>query len=138
MSDFDLSDFDTSAVSGHTFHPRNPQTLAPLAMSITLAGPGSDAYEAAREARDGKFKLLLQRYKTSDRIPTDQLQEVATAFLTAVTLGWDNVVRDKKPVPFNKDECRKLYGSSGFSWLRDQVDAELADVGNFLPKKKGG
>ena len=131
-----LSDFDTSTSSGFTFNLRNPSTMEQLDATVTLAGPGSEAYENAREKRDGRFKLLLQRFRTADKIPADELQNVSKDFLVGCTTGWSGFSDNGKGIPYSKDACRKLYSNPGFAWIVDQVDKELSDVGNFLPKPK--
>lgn len=55
--------------------------------------------------------------------------EIEVDALVNVTLGWEGIVKDGKPYPFNKKNCRKLYLDAPH--VRDQVDAFIGKRANF-------
>ena len=95
--------------------------------SILLFGTGSKQY------RGGVTALQNRALKRGKKVATaEQLREEGVELLVACSSEATNFTYAGKPV---NDEAsfRALYSDPKFGWLKEQVDAALGDVSNFLP-----
>mgnify|MGYP007044108457 CR=1 FL=1 len=52
--------------------------------------------------------------------------------LVSCTIGFRGIMFDGKEMPFTIENARKLYSYRGLRWLREQVDAAIIDLENFI------
>lgn len=137
MSD-DLSDlFSTDTPTAMTLE--NPKTFEPLIgaggkpMQVMLLSSDSEAARAAEKrvandmlerasrARGGRFKM-----------DADASERYARQRFLSRLAGWENLVVDGKPFPFNEENKSRVYDDRKFGLIRRQIEAFMVDEGNFL------
>lgn len=128
----DLSTLDTTsaAETGATLIVRHPVTGEDLKgedgnpMTLTLLGADSGAFKRAvsdsMKSNKGRKDLSIA---DAERSTVDMLARVTTGMS-------DNWTWDKEPFPFSKENIKRLYTER--PWMREQVDAFIADRSNFL------
>lgn len=120
---------DTSEL--HLTHPVSGEKLyaddaKKKPVVVTLYGTSSKQY------RDCMTALQNRALKRGNKKATaEQLREEGTELLVACSENISNLVHNGAPVD-NAEAFRSLYDNPKFSWLRDQVDAHIADTGAFL------
>lgn len=144
-----LSQLDTSqaAEDGVAVHLRHPKTNTPLGVRIFVAGVDSETYRSQIRRQQNRRMEQARRSRGQLSISAEELETDALDLLVACTKGWEADIEEhgeRKTVPFipmsdgllpfSPENVRKVYASPGFAWLREQVDAEMGDRGNFLPK----
>lgn len=74
-----------------------------------------------------------RRMRTRGRPSAEEIDSDTTELFAAVTVGWRLFTLDGEPidVPCSATNARELYAMPELSWLREQVDAFVADRGNF-------
>ena len=103
----------------------HPVTGETLDIRIKLAGIDSKTYrEAARKQINKRLKKGLRKISVED---TEQ-EEIE--LLAACTLDWENVEYEGKELECNPENVKFVYKE--FPWIREQVDAFIADRGNYL------
>lgn len=112
----------------------HPVTKAPTGCFLTLCGPGSEPHEEAAERLRKRRLALIRRYKKEEDIPNDVNYLSFVEFLADVTTGIDGLVKNAKPVEFNRKVAvelfsdRKRFGPE----FAAQAAAELGDLTNFF------
>lgn len=94
---------------------------------IDLFSMDSDAWRSGLRAQQDR------RLRLRSRANAEELEADATEMYAVVTKNWSLCTLDGEPldVPCNPVNARELYSMRALSWLRDQVDAFVADRGNF-------
>lgn len=111
-----------SASTGAWLTVLHPVTQEETDFRIHLRG--ADSPEAER------FLANIEK-KNAGKPPTMAKRKmIGVDLLVHLTLGWEGAEDNGKPVAFSADAARDLYAEH--SWLREQVDAFVADRGNFL------
>lgn len=128
----DLSNYDTSkgAAAGAAMVLYAPDGK-PTDITFTLRGTDSPAYQQARrEQADARMEEMSRRGLRG--VQLRDVEDGALELLAAVTVGWtDTLLVDGEAYPFNRDNAIKLY--KRFPWIREQVEAFIANRANFLP-----
>ena len=144
-----LSQLDTSqaAEDGVAVHLRHPKTNTPLGVRIFVAGVDSETYRSQIRRQQNR-RMEQARRSRGLNISAEELENDALDLLVACTKGWEADIEEhgeKKTVPAipfgerglldcTPENVRAIYANPGFSWLREQVDAEIGDRSNFLGK----
>ena len=108
----------------------HPVTGEELDAKIKLVGRDSSRFRnklrdlAQRQATGGK--------KKSQPIDIEKADKEGAELLAACTVGWIGIEEDGKAVPFSEAEAVRIY--TDHRWIREQVDAFIADRANFFPK----
>lgn len=131
---FDFSIFDTvgAAEKGADLHLLHPVTLEPVfadgdkqkkPIIITLKGMESDdfARELQRRQRQNKGKKDLD---------LDETRRQAAETYAKLTLGWQNIEEDGKPLEFTKENAVKVFLK--YRDIMRQVGDFIADKSNFI------
>ena len=126
----DLNFFDTSlkANTGVEYTLKHPATGEDLDISFTLLGVDSDAFQELERAKK-RTRLKTQKID----ITVEELENQTLDTLTAMTIGWKNVVLDGKELEFSPENARRIY--SKFPWVREQIDGVIGNRALFLPDK---
>ena len=129
--DFGSFDLSRQADQGCTIELRHPASGQPLGIFIDILGADSTEYveraQLMQRARMAKMQQSRRFMPTPEELDAEALELVVTA-----TRGWRNVQENGEPLPFSAEAARRLY--SRHRWVREQVDAEVNDRANFLPK----
>lgn len=130
----DLSALDTKkgAEEGFRIELRHPKTNEPLVgWWIHVLGSDSDTYQ--NQLREFQ-RLRADVFKRNMRVTytPEERENEGLELLAAATRGWsDKLMLDGAPLQFSQDAAKKLYAR--FPWIKEQVDAAVADRANFLP-----
>ena len=132
----DLSKFNVeqAAEQGADLILRNPVDDELLGtekkrVTIKLLGTDSKAWRNKnREAQRKRVaKMVRNRAKNVDHTVSD---EEACEMLAACTMGWSNIELDGQKLEYSEKAAYQLY--LDHIWIREQVDAFIADRANFF------
>lgn len=134
----DLAKLDTSRLSdeGVKMQLLHPTTGKPLyadektekkPMTITVLGADGERFnELRREIIDERIAKIQDQRKPDMR----SVEDAAIEHLVSITVGFDNLIVDGKPLDYSKANARKLYAQK---WIREQVERFANNRANFLP-----
>ncbi len=134
---FDLNIFDTTtpAENGADLHLKHPLTGEAVyaddknkkPVAIKLKGTDSDEYKKIiqRIVRNNKAKN-----KDSGEPDFDELKQAAAETYAKMTISWENISVNGKPLDFSYDNAVKLY--LGYAEITKQVGDFMADRTNFI------
>jgi hypothetical protein len=111
----------------------NPKDNQDTDIVITVLGRDSDTFRrmASDQARRRVSKFNRGGSFRANQVPTiEEVDADTIAILAACTTGWKNVSIKGEELAFSKDNAARLYKE--YPWIRDQVDAAVADRGNFM------
>lgn len=79
---------------------------------------------------------LVTPYQGFRRLPEDKADEILVKLLSeTILLGWENILdEDNKPIPYSKENAKKLLQES--RWLRDRVSACATQEQRFRAEVK--
>ncbi len=124
----DLSSLDVvaAAETGAEIEILHPVTGKELGITITIVGADSERYRKnLRSLANSRLNRKARKTASLEEAEEDGLELLAKA-----TLGWKGVVVDGAEIPFSPLEAKKLY--KRFPWIKEQVDAAIADRRTFL------
>ena len=126
----DLKQFDVAATAekGVYLVLEHPVTGEELDAKIKLIGRDSSRFRNKMRDIAQKAAAAGKKRKTVDLEKADR---EGAELLAACTLGWVGIEEEGKPVPFSEAEAVRLY--TDYRWIREQVDAFIADRANFFP-----
>lgn len=121
----------------YTLHLKDVLTDEPLyedaeqtiPVTVTIYGKSSKQYRGAINAMQNRE---LRRRAKKETATAEQVQAEAVDLLVACSA--DSSLELDGELVNNKDAFKKLYSNPEFGWIRDQVDAALAEDANFLTK----
>lgn len=96
-------------------------------VQIIVNGPGSSAYRNAITAMQNR---QLRRGKK--QVSAEVLREEGVELLVACSVAAENLAYNGEAIT-DKETWTSLYSDPSLGWVRDQVDAAIGDVSNFLP-----
>jgi hypothetical protein len=152
-----LANLNTSEIAnkGRAVDLLHPIQQIPIGIRFYLLG--FDSKEAKRILREQET-IRLEKQKKSRRglyLSTPEETEAnGLDLLVGLTTGWDEDITDAEGkvigvrleielkegqlVPFSPEAVREIYKDLGFSWIKEQVDADIGDRKDFLPQAKKG
>jgi hypothetical protein len=105
----------------------DPTTGHPTDIKITVYGADSAKFrEVALAKAKQRVKAKAEGKEIAESIERDAEE------LADLTAGWENVQMGAKALPFNRDNCIKVFTMS--APIRKQVDSFIMRTANFLPK----
>lgn len=129
MFDLNTLALKTDSVFVQLRHPVTDELLADKdgPVGIYVYGTASKEYRAAVNAMGNRALKRGNKKATAEVV-----REEGVELLVAVTeKATDNLTYQGKPLN-TPATFRELYGDASFSWIKDQVDAAIADTANFL------
>lgn len=96
---------------------------------VGLFSPSSKEHRNAVNALQNK--RMRKGFREKDKINIEELRQDGINFLVACSDYTKNLSYDGKPVK-TADDFRAMYSDVSINWIREQVDAALGDVGNFM------
>ena len=118
---------------------------------------GSDSKEFRRILRKQQMENIEKQKKTRRGIymaTPEEIEVNGLEMLVGVTTGWDEDIKNEAGevtgvrkeielnvgefVAFSPEAVKQIYSNLGFSWIREQIDAEIGDRRDFLPSAKKG
>jgi hypothetical protein len=98
--------------------------------SITVYGPGSEAFARAEAKRQNRLVERLKRKGKADLSPEEQRAEHAE-FLASITVSFNGFGYPPAGEATGKDLFRALYKDRKVGFITDQVQRFVSDWGNF-------
>lgn len=95
-------------------------------MGIELIGTDSAEYRNKQREIQSRRMTKLMKGKGSPILSDAETCEL----LASATRGWSGIVENGKDIKFSKQAAVELF--TKHVWIREQVDAFIADRGNFL------
>ena len=129
---FDLNALDMAPVLDAPFefevvHPVN----GPVGWFISVYSKESAAFQEF--GRRLTNEQLARQIGKPEVATVEKYQDTETNALVACTAGWRGApVVDGAPFDFTPDNARSIYARHGFEWLRQQVDENIGNTGNFM------
>lgn len=134
--DLDTLNVRAGADAGFELQLLGPANGEPTPIFVRLLGRDSAAYQTKLREQQRRRTELLRRQGLKRLPDIEQMEADTIDLLVASTAGWRlerPVTLRGKPFPeFSPAAARELYADDGFSWIRDQVDAAIADRANFM------
>ena len=98
-------------------------------VAIELYGTASKQYRNAISAMQTR---ALRRNAKKEKPSADQIKEESVSLLVACSAGSKNLAVDGVVHAGDADSFKTLYSDARYSWIKEQVDEALGDIGNFL------
>ena len=96
-------------------------------MTITVIGADSDIAVKARNAQQNR--RLQQGVRA--KLTAEGLESDAAGYLAKLTVDWNVTMGGEKPA-CTYEAAVKIYSTPKLAFIREQVDAAIADRANFL------
>ena len=104
---------------------RHPLKKEPTGMTLTIAGPAADAYQRERR-RTAKARF------DAGAVTIEGIEGAALDLLVACVTAWSGFQINGEELPCTPENVRKVLSIPGLYWLKDFIDTEVANLGNFL------
>lgn len=145
-----LAAMKVATVGGAKISITHPRTGLATGIVISVLGSDSEAYRnLLRKQQNRRLEAAAKNrgMRKGSTVTAEALEEESLDLLIACTVGWETVEKDAKGadvsrpeiemdegewLPCTPENARRVYADPGLAWLREQVDAEIADRSNFL------
>ena len=143
----DLSKLNTAKGSeqGYELQLTNPATGADLGVYITVLGRDSLEFKKLQGEHSRKRIAKMHKAGIARGVDVAEIEKETIEVLSACTKSWRTIETvDGKPVSnpililgkerleFSRDAAARVY--TEYSWIKEQIDAAVADRANFLPR----
>lgn len=138
----DIGSLDTGAASdkGSRIELLHPVSKEPVGLGFTVLGKHSQTFRDIVKERINKTvreqSMAAQRGKPAKLKTAEVAEAEAVELLAACTTGWDSgegedywLINGDK-LSFNHANAITVY--TQFLWIREQVDAAIGDLENFM------
>jgi len=127
--DLNKLDLTKSSNEGAWVDLKHPATAEKLPMKIKVIGKDSDKFIEMSEKYSRSSLDDLKTNKSFEQ-RLEKSKEYADSLLINCTIDWQGIELDGKKLDFTPDNVKLIY--KRFNWIREQVDAAIADRANFL------
>lgn len=133
---FDIvkQDFSASSEIGYEFELKLPTGEGSGAF-LTVIGDYSPTVKQYSKRKYQEFtqrQTIARRKGKEEELSLEDAEELAIEAALVRLIGWRGFTEEGKEVKFSKDKAREVL--TQHSWIRDQIQEESSDVGNFKPK----
>lgn len=101
-------------------------------MKVVVHGVDSPTYREADRALRNRRLHVLQHSGRASKITAEGTDKDGLELLVRCTAAWEGFTENGQPLPFSKDNARRVYEEH--PWLRRQVDAAVTDAASFFGK----
>lgn len=105
-------------------HPVSNESLD--GVSVTVHGHDSAVFRNAVKERQ---RAALAK-KSGDKLDIDEAEKRSIELLATCIVGWAGIQEDGKDVAYSKESAK--YILMKYHWIREQIDAAIADRSNFF------
>jgi hypothetical protein len=128
---FDLASIDTvkDANQGTTVELYHPSSGKDLGILINILGKDSDKFRQIQTEQSRRRTAKLQKTGFRAGLTSSDFDSDAIELLASCTTGWENMVIDKKDVPFTRENAVAIY--TQYPWIKEQVDSAVGDRALF-------
>jgi len=133
---FDIvkQDFSASSEIGYEFELKLPTGEGSGAF-LTVIGDYSPTVKQYSKRKYQEFtqrQTIARRKGKEEELSLEDAENLAIEAALVRLIGWRGFTEEGKEVKFSKDKAREVL--TQHSWIRDQIQEESSDVGNFKPK----
>lgn len=127
---------DTTTIS--LYHPATGKTLENAdgtPMTITLHGPYSDRYKKIlREQQQRRLSDVPRAARAATTVDSEELEAMTRELIARCIEDWKITLEGDETVPFSLEAVDSIF--TEFPWVRDQVNAAIGNVADFLEPQK--
>lgn len=127
LSNIKLRTLADNGIDVHIYHPGTKEPLyddKENPMIIRVAGSDSAIFKTALNAR---IRQAALNKKKKEDVNIEDMERKGAELIAKATLGWQNIQFDGKHLPFSYQAALNLYSDPEWSWIKDQLDAAMAD-----------
>jgi len=129
IQEIKLASASSEGVKMELYHPIEETSFDPP-IFLTVVGMDSDIYQKAQmDQRNKQFKKMQRRNRLRFEMTAEETEEQSIELLARCILGWENIEWEGAPLPYNKENAKRLMR---INWIREQVDIFIGDRANFL------
>ena len=133
---FDIvkQDFSASSEIGYEFELKLPTGEGSGAF-LTVIGDYSPTVKQYAKRKYQEFnqrQTIARRKGKEEELSLEDAENLSIEAALVRLIGWRGFTEEGKEVKFSKDKAREVL--TQHSWIRDQIQEESSDVGNFKPK----
>jgi len=133
---FDIvkQNFSASSEIGYEFELKLPTGEGSGAF-LTVIGDYSPTVKQYSKRKYQEFtqrQTIARRKGKEEELSLEDAENLAIEAALVRLIGWRGFTEEGKEVKFSKDKAREVL--TQHSWIRDQIQDESSDVGNFKPK----
>lgn len=133
---FDIlaQDYSKSSEIGFEFELKLPTGEGSGAF-LTVIGDYSPTVKQYSKRKYQEFtqrQAIAKRKGKEEELSLEDAENLAIEAALVRLIGWRGFTEEGKEVKFSKDKAREVL--TQHSWIRDQIQDESSDVGNFKPK----
>ena len=133
---FDIvkQNFSASSEIGYEFELKLPTGEGSGAF-LTVIGDYSPTVKQYSKRKYQEFtqrQTIARRKGKEEELSLEDAENLAIEAALVRLIGWRGFTEEGKEVKFSKDKAREVL--TQHSWIRDQIQEESSDVGNFKPK----
>ena len=132
--DLQLQDYSKSSEIGHEFELKLPTGEGSGAF-LTVIGDYSPTVKQYAKRKYQEFnqrQTIARRKGKEEELSLEDAENLSIEAALVRLIGWRGFTEEGKEVKFSKDKAREVL--TQHSWIRDQIQEESSDVGNFKPK----
>ena len=132
--DLQLQDYSKSSEVGYEFELKLPTGEGSGAF-LTVIGDYSPTVKQYAKRKYQEFnqrQTIARRKGKEEELSLEDAENLAIEAALVRLIGWRGFTEEGKEVKFSKDKAREVL--TQHSWIRDQIQEESSDVGNFKPK----
>jgi hypothetical protein len=126
---------DTTTIT--LYHPATGKDLLNAdgsAMTITLHGPYSDRYKSVLREQQQRRMTDMSRATRNATLDADELETMSRELTVRCIEDWKITLEGDETLPFNAANAESVFKE--FPWVRDQINAAMGNVADFLEPQK--
>lgn len=103
-------------------------------MTVIIHGPYSKRYKKALRDQQQRRMKHVGRKSRSTTLSPEEIEEMTNDLLLTCIEDWQITLEGDEKLPFSRETAVEVFEE--FPWVRDQLNAAMGDVGDFLEKPK--
>jgi hypothetical protein len=126
---------DTTTIT--LYHPATGKDLANAdgtPMTITLHGPYSTRYKTIMREQQQRRLTDAPRGARAPTMDADEIETMSRELVVRCVETWSLTLEGDKKLAFSPDAVNEVF--TEFPWVRDQVNAAIGNVADFLAPQK--
>lgn len=127
---------DTTTVT--LYHPATGKDLLNAdgtPMTVTLHGPYSERYKSViREQQQRRMADMTRATARGGSMTPEEVDEFAQELTVRCIEDWAITLEGDEKLPFSTEAVESVF--TEFPWVRDQVNAAMGNVADFLEPSK--
>ncbi len=126
---------DTTTIT--LYHPATGKDLLNAdgtPMTITLHGPYSERYKSVLREQQQRRMTDMTRGSRNTTLDADELETMSRELIIRCVEDWSLTLEGDEKLAFSRETVESVFVE--FPWARDQVNAAMGNVADFLEPQK--